>query len=169
MTADTSKRALRAIAKVCRIFFVGAVLASACAAPPPTTGSSASTSVEPVVVPPDASAALARLREAEQRRAPGMVEDDDLRSRSVEVRRAAARALARTAGAPAREKLLTLLSDADSEVVAWVAYGLGFDCADAREPTVSALVARAVSFPEAPEWDTAFTAVARAIGTCALE
>jgi len=98
-----------------------------------------------------------------------MIEDDDLRSRSVTVRRAAARALARTAGASARDKLLLLLSDEDREVVAWVAYGLGFDCADAREPTVSALVARALSFPPGPEWDDTFSAVARAVGACALE
>jgi hypothetical protein len=157
------------LGRAIRVFFGGALLASACAAPPPPAGSSASTSVEQPSAAPDDTAALSRLREAEQRRAPAMVEEDDLRSRSVAVRRAAARALARIAGAPARDKLLTLLSDGDREVVAWVAYGLGFDCSDAREPTVSALVARAVSFPEAPEWDAAFTAVARAIGSCALE
>ncbi len=155
-----------------RIFLGGVLLASACAAPPTPAGSSASTSVEKPMPAPDDTAALARLREAEQRRAPAMVVDDDLRSRNVEVRRASARALARIAGSPAREMLMTLLSDADHEVVAWAAYGLGFDCTasvEAREATVSALVARVVSFSEAPEWDAAFTAVARAVGSCALE
>lgn len=111
---------------------------------------------------------IAELLEAEHRRAPALITEADLISRDVSVRRAAARALARTAGKGAREGLLHLLYDEDAEVTAWAAYGLGFDCAgDTRDATVDALVARATALPEASAFDPAFGAIARAVGGCA--
>ncbi|NUP06404.1 MAG: peptidylprolyl isomerase [Polyangiaceae bacterium] len=96
-----------------------------------------------------------------------MIEDADLTSRDVTVRRAAARALARITGPNARPKLLRLLGDEDAEVVTWAAYGLGFDCNDARDVHVDALVARALALPDDDSFDNAFVAIARAVGACA--
>lgn len=111
---------------------------------------------------------IAELREAEHRRAAGLVSETDLTSRDVSVRRAAARALARTAGKASRDGLLHLLYDEDAEVTTWAAYGLGFDCAgDTREATVDALVARATALPEGAPFDPAFGSIARAVGGCA--
>lgn len=149
---------------------IGAVLIAACSQPMadgPELGSAS------VAASPSASAASAfgpattALREAEQRRAAALVDTPDLTSRDPAVRRLAARALARIGGPGAREKLLALLADGDAEVVRWAAYGLGFDCSGEKEPTVSALAARAVSLPDDAGFDPAFSALARAVAACA--
>jgi hypothetical protein len=44
--------------------------------------------------------------------------------------------------------LLRLLGDDDPEVVTWAAYGLGLECADVRDVTADALVARSMSLPD---------------------
>ncbi|WP_437877207.1 peptidylprolyl isomerase [Sorangium sp. So ce513] len=88
---------------------------------------------------------LGVLLAAEQRRAALEVSSADQQSRDVEVRRAAARALARIGGDAARPGLLRALADEDDEVIAWAAYGLGFSCKGHEGETVSTLVARALA------------------------
>jgi cyclophilin family peptidyl-prolyl cis-trans isomerase/HEAT repeat protein len=110
---------------------------------------------------------------AEHRRHAPAITADDLADRDRTVRRAAARALARIGGAPAREGLLRALSDEDDEVVAWAAYGLGFSCAGHEKPTVAALVARFLGRqagpPVAPGALDPLAAIARAVGRCGAE
>jgi cyclophilin family peptidyl-prolyl cis-trans isomerase len=127
--------------------------------------------------PPAASSSaddrLAALRKAELARRPAAVTADDLSARDPMLRRSAARALARSQSASARDGLLRLLADEDEEVVAWAAYGLGDDCAGQREATVSALVVAAasrVAEPSEPATDARLSAqrsIARAVGRCA--
>ncbi|MBK6519727.1 MAG: peptidylprolyl isomerase [Polyangiaceae bacterium] len=117
--------------------------------------------------PPEARARIEALREAEHRRAPAGVLEVDLASRVVEVRRAAGRALSRIGGPSVRPMLLRLLGDDDAEVVTWAAYGLGLECADVRDVTADALVARSMSLPDTDAYDGAFLAIARSVGSCA--
>jgi cyclophilin family peptidyl-prolyl cis-trans isomerase len=130
--------------------------------------------------PPAASAApvgadrIAALLAAEQRRAAGLVTAADQQARQVEIRRAAARALARIGGEAVRPGLMRALADEDAEVVAWAAYGLGFFCKGHEKEHVSALVARALSrlSPSAPDATApldATAAIARAVGRCGAE
>ncbi|WP_437781867.1 peptidylprolyl isomerase [Sorangium sp. So ce1097] len=88
---------------------------------------------------------LGVLLAAEHRRAALEVSPADQQSRDVEVRRAAARALARIGGDAARPGLLRALADEDDEVSAWAAYGLGASCKGHEGETVSSLVARALA------------------------
>ncbi len=112
---------------------------------------------------------LLALREAEQRRAAMLVDEPDYSDRHVEVRRHAARALARIASDASRPGLLRLLADEDPEVVAWAAYGLGFRCVESKDAIVAALVARAIAIPDDVAATPAIGAIARAIGRCASE
>lgn len=127
----------------------------------------ASASASAPAASPEADARQSELLLAEHLRAAGKVEDTDLASRDRSTRVAAARALARISGAAAHDKLLRALSDEDPDVVGWAAYGLGFECAAARDANVDALVARAISLPESDAFDGAFAAIARAVGACA--
>ncbi|UQA59525.1 peptidylprolyl isomerase [Polyangium aurulentum] len=132
---------------------------------------------------------VAAIVRAEHRRSSAEITPADGQSRSVAVRRAAARALARIGGEEARAGLLRALGDEDREVVAWASYGLGFSCKGREKETVSALVARALSLGDsaAPREGAAAdggadagpgdgrarldarTAIARAVGRCASE
>jgi len=115
---------------------------------------------------------LVAILEAEQRRSATQILPDDLSSRDVEVRRSSARALARIGGDAARPGLLRALADDDALVVQWAAYGLGFGCREGREETVSALVARGLSWlaePRDQAADAAVGSIARAIGSCAAK
>ncbi|XXX78545.1 peptidylprolyl isomerase [Sorangium sp. So ce134] len=148
--------------------------------PAPDAGSSAAAPAPSA----GASARLDALLAAEQRRAALEVSPADQQSRDVDVRRAAARALARIGGDAAQPGLLRALADEDDEVVAWAAYGLGFSCKGHEAETVSALVARALArdvrpaqaaapgaaaaAAVAPRLD-AGGALARAIGRCGAE
>ena len=67
-------------------------------------------------------------------------------SHDVELRRAAARALARIGEADGSAELLRALEDEDPTTAAWGAYGLGESCKGHEEANVRALAARAVSF-----------------------
>jgi cyclophilin family peptidyl-prolyl cis-trans isomerase/HEAT repeat protein len=82
---------------------------------------------------------------AEHRRASRDVLDADLSHRDVNVRRAAARALARIADARAADLLAKSIADEDEEVVVWSAYGLGYACKDREAKVVKALSVRAAS------------------------
>ncbi|MEI9937206.1 MAG: peptidylprolyl isomerase [Pseudomonadota bacterium] len=110
------------------------------------------------------------LLAAEQRRDSAAISAETLSSRDVQVRRDAARALARIADARSAELLLLALSDEDPEVNTWAAYGLGYACRGREPKTVRALVARAAaltadgsSAPLAGPGD----AIADALGRCA--
>ena len=109
---------------------------------------------------------------AELSRQVDAVERDDLRSRDVALRRAAARALARIGGDAVRPQLLRALADEDEQVVAWAAYGLGESCAGQRDRIVSALVAAAATRDAAPADGkdvgplSARHAIVRAVGRC---
>lgn len=127
--------------------------------------SSASAAGSASVALPASSAVLASLRAAELAREPGGVPKERLGDRDPAVRRAAARALSRIGGPSARE-LLVALSDDDPEVVALSAYGLGFACKGAEEPTLSALAARLATAPDDAAWTPARSAVVRAAGRC---
>jgi cyclophilin family peptidyl-prolyl cis-trans isomerase len=82
---------------------------------------------------------------AEHRRASRDVLDADLSHRDVNVRRAAARALARIADTRAADLLAKSIADEDEEVVIWSAYGLGYACKDREAKVVKALSVRAAS------------------------
>lgn len=126
-----------------------------------------------VVVPEsDHAAALLRLRGAELARRSADVSAEDLASRSVEVRRAAMRALARARNSSERERLFLGLADEDSEVLGFAALGLADVCTSSRDATVAALSARAASLrsrAESPDGAAALGALARAIGRCASD
>ena len=85
------------------------------------------------------AAALLRLEHARDAVA---ITDDDVSADDPEVRRAAARALARIAVPAASAQLLRALSDEDGEVVGWAAYGLGVLCR--AEGVTSAGIVRAL-------------------------
>jgi cyclophilin family peptidyl-prolyl cis-trans isomerase len=85
------------------------------------------------------------IARAEYLRSTAAMPEGSLTDRSVEVRRAASRALARIADDAAMSPLRKALADEDPEVVAWAAYGLGVACAGREAETVRALVTRATS------------------------
>jgi cyclophilin family peptidyl-prolyl cis-trans isomerase len=119
--------------------------------------------------------ALATLARAEDDRRTSQVSDELRTSHAAEVRRAAARALARIGDPEAESALLRALNDEDMETVGWGAYGLGFTCKGRDEVRVRALSARAMSLGAAALGDDAGTkrgaidprmAIARAVGRC---
>lgn len=116
-----------------------------------TAGSAPSVTVSGSAAP----AGKARAQEllvAEATRRVELVEDDDLQSPDVAIRRAAVRVLARSRDARTHKALVQALADVDPHVVAWAGYGLGDICHGRREVTVRALAAAAaaarVRFPE---------------------
>ncbi|HKQ71510.1 MAG TPA: HEAT repeat domain-containing protein [Polyangiaceae bacterium] len=113
------------------------------------------------------------LLEVENRRLSTNISDDDFADRDPEVRRLAARALARIGDPAGVPLLLRALSDEDAEVVAWSAYGLGFVCRASgvnQLDVVRALVTRAASLPDiSPSPLDPNFAIARALGHCASE
>jgi len=120
------------------------------------------------------------LLRAELQRRGDLVKKHDLSSRFVDVRRAAARALARIKQGGGHKLLLRLLSDPDEQVVTWAAYGLGDQCAGRRDQTVQALVIAAARWldkqpqQQKPKGKTAnassqlsaLSAITRAVGRC---
>ena len=142
------------------------VLLTACHDPAPTPNAHAAPAVA------SASAVNAdrqRLLAAEQRRDSAAIAPESLSSRDVQVRRSAARALARIADARASELLLLALADEDPEVDTWAAYGLGYACRGREPKLVRALVARAASLPdhESQRLESPIEAIADALGRCA--
>lgn len=122
---------------------------------------------------PDAARELPLARDlaaAEDTRAAERVEGSHLHHHDVQVRRRAAQALARIQSKEGSARLLETLSDEDSDVVAWSAFGLGQTCKGREDATVRALVARAISMVHAPSPRDALldarSAIARAVGRC---
>ncbi|HXX66908.1 MAG TPA: peptidylprolyl isomerase [Polyangiaceae bacterium] len=87
---------------------------------------------------------LVRIARAEDRRRGGDLPGDARRRSDVNIRRAAARALARILDAD-DGPLLSALEDEDDEVVAWASYGLGESCKGHEDRHVRALAARLAS------------------------
>lgn len=87
---------------------------------------------------------LVRIARAEDRRRVADLPGDVQGRTAVEVRRAAARALARILDAD-DGPLLRALEDEDDEVVAWASYGLGESCKGHEDRHVRALAARLAS------------------------
>lgn len=146
--------------------------AHACKKPPPPAPADAGPSASAAPAPaPNRDAALTRILSAEHRRAQGEIRDEDLSSRDIVVRRAAARALARIADVAAAERLTKTLADEDREVVSWAAYGLGYACKGNEAATVRALVSRAATLAASGDKPSgAFDAnatLADALGRCA--
>jgi cyclophilin family peptidyl-prolyl cis-trans isomerase/HEAT repeat protein len=154
------------------------LLVTACAGPGAAPPTPASTSPAASAAPSPSAVAnpgrVTALLEAEHRRRAGDVKDDDLASRDVSVRRAAARALARIGADSGLPLLRRALSDDDDDVVAWAAYGLGFACKGHEAENVAALVATALrrfvgAQTNAPGRFSASEALARAVGKCGAE
>ena len=142
----------------------------------PATGAPSASASTSEAAPTASRERLSSIVNAELRRAADEITTADVQSRDVVVRRAAARALARIGGEPARAGLVRALGDEDYEVIAWAAYGLGFSCKGHEKDSVSALVARALSRPAAVVADPAAApaldadaAIRRAIGRCGAE
>ncbi len=155
-----------------RVFITACLALGACRSPDGGAPPVASSSASPVAAAPAEGDRVAAILAAEHRRAAGLVTEADQRARRVEVRRAAARALARIGGDAAQPGLVRALSDEDDEVIAWGAYGLGFWCKGHEKDHAAALVARAVSRlpPPAPAGRLDPTAaIARAVGRCGVE
>jgi cyclophilin family peptidyl-prolyl cis-trans isomerase len=153
--------------KSLRFVFVSALaFGLACAktsAPPAPLSIDAGSAVEP-------HADTTAIARAEDQRRAGDVGERALTSHDVVVRRLAARALARIADDASESGLYRALSDEDSEVAAWGAYGLGFSCKGKEDAHVAALAARAASIDE-KKLDPAAridlrTTLARAVGRC---
>jgi cyclophilin family peptidyl-prolyl cis-trans isomerase len=118
----------------------------------------------------------AQIERAEDQRRAKDVSQAARTSHDVDVRRLAARALARIADADSADGLLRALSDEDGTVVAWGAYGLGMSCKGHEEAYVRALAARSLSFggdagsaadaPRGRDTIGAREAIARAVGRC---
>ena len=97
-------------------------------------------------VPHQHSQRMAALASAEVSRDARPITNDDLMSRDVELRRRAMQALARIADATARPALERGLSDEDSQVVAWAAFGLGRACEKDADQAVAQLAVRAATW-----------------------
>jgi cyclophilin family peptidyl-prolyl cis-trans isomerase len=110
------------------------------------------------------------IARAEDQRRASDIGDRALTSHDVVVRRLAARALARIADDASESGLYRALSDEDSEVASWGAYGLGFSCKGKEDAHVAALAARAASVDETkidPNARIDFRmTLARAVGRC---
>lgn len=115
---------------------------------------------------------LAELVEIEAEGDADAVSIEDIGHHQPLIRRAAARALARSATIDSYPKLQGALADEDPEAIAWAAHGLGRLCdagADKEEVT-GALAIRSLSLPRSPSprLDPAF-AITQALANCATE
>jgi cyclophilin family peptidyl-prolyl cis-trans isomerase len=122
---------------------------------------------------PDASDtsshALAELDRAEDMRRAKDIPALALSNDDPDLRRRAARALARILDADDSELLLAL-EDEDDETVAWAAFGLGESCRDQQDTHVRALAARLPSFDPSDRRVRpidALRSLLRALGRCA--
>ncbi len=109
---------------------------------------------------------LTRLAALEARRDSQAIGADDLRQRNVQIRRRAARALARIADARAGELLTPALADEDAEVVRWAAYGLGATCKGRESDVVRRLALRGASAALAAPESAVEEALAAALARC---
>jgi len=115
---------------------------------------------------------LSSLLQAELRRDPGGIADDDLIAEDAARRAAAVRSLARIADARSFEPLERALLDENLEVLSWAAFGIGQLCRGHESDAVRHLALRAASLATTAvsrERDQALGAVALALGRCASD
>ncbi|MDF3070189.1 MAG: putative peptidyl-prolyl cis-trans isomerase [Polyangiaceae bacterium] len=116
--------------------------------------------------------ALGNLLQAELRRDPSGVSEEERLSPRVEQRREAIRTLARIADPKSFEPLAQALADEDAEVMQWAAFGVGQLCRDHEPEAVRRLALRAASLATEPASDTngkAWSGIAFALGRCASD
>jgi cyclophilin family peptidyl-prolyl cis-trans isomerase/HEAT repeat protein len=126
----------------------------------------------PSALPAQTAAPSDRLKAlllAEHQRRASAVLDEDLTHPDVEVREAAARALARIGDERSLGELTRALSDSAPEVVTWAAFGLGEACRGHELDVVRRLVLRAATLMvgDAAQAQAPLSAVATALGNCA--
>lgn len=140
-------------------------------APAPAATPSSSSAASGAAASSPAPDRVQSLEVAELARSAQLVLDDDIVSADVRVRRAAARALARSDDPRGVEKLETLLADADPDVLSWAAFGLGQLCAKDRASITQRLVLRGAAYRLEPPLPVATLdpgwAIPRGIGRCA--
>jgi cyclophilin family peptidyl-prolyl cis-trans isomerase len=152
------------------VFIVGCALAG-CRRPIAEHPAGRSAPVSSAASTQSSSTDARRLLTAEQRRDSSAIDNDALSSRDPQVRRRAARALARIADSHAADLLTYELADEDDEVVSWSAYGLGYACRGREASIVHALVVRGASLSSNASrgsgslWPAA-EAIADALGRC---
>jgi cyclophilin family peptidyl-prolyl cis-trans isomerase/uncharacterized SAM-binding protein YcdF (DUF218 family) len=114
----------------------------------------------------------ARHLQAEIRRDPRAIGDDDLLAQDAERRAAAVRALAHIQDPRSFEPLSKALADETSGVLVWAAFGIGQLCRGHEPEAVRRLALRAASLaaePESEAVDQALGAIALALGRCASD
>jgi len=115
---------------------------------------------------------LTRFLQAELKRDPALVSEEDLAAEQVTVRRAAVRALARIEDERSFPLLLRATSDEDGDVMSWAAFGVARLCHGHESDVVSRVALRAASLaaqPAAPENEQALGSFALALGRCASD
>ncbi|RYZ03171.1 MAG: hypothetical protein EOO73_29110 [Myxococcales bacterium] len=120
--------------------------------------------------PPAAS--TANYLQAELRRDPSAIAEEQLLSPEVEQRRAAVRSLSRIADPQSFATLAKALSDDDSVVMQWAAFGVAQLCREHEPEGVRRLALRAASLAAQPftEMDgNALSSMAFALGRCASD
>ncbi|HEX2872681.1 MAG TPA: ElyC/SanA/YdcF family protein [Polyangiaceae bacterium] len=118
------------------------------------------------------SAASLSLLQAEIRRDPGAVPEDDLVAPSAERRTAALRSLARIQDPKSFEQLSRALADEAPSAIVWAAFGTGQLCRGHEPEAVRHLAMRAASLASEPVTearDQAMGAIALALGRCASD
>lgn len=114
----------------------------------------------------------ASLLQAELRRDPSAITEEQLVSPTAELRLAAVRSLARIADPNFFEPLAKALSDENPEVGAWAAFGVGQVCREHEPEAVRRLTLRAASLatqPATEATDRALSGIAFALGRCASD
>lgn len=112
------------------------------------------------------------LLEAELRRDPNAVSNDDLSAESPEQRTSAVRSLARIQDPRSFESLAKALADEAPSVIGWAAFGTGQLCRGHEPEAVRRLALRAASLAAGPvseSVDQALGAIALALGRCASD
>jgi cyclophilin family peptidyl-prolyl cis-trans isomerase/uncharacterized SAM-binding protein YcdF (DUF218 family) len=114
----------------------------------------------------------ASLLQAELRRDPGGVADDDLVAEDTARRLAAVRSLARIADERSFAPLQKALTDEEPSVLAWAAFGVGQLCRGHEAEAARHLALRAASLsitPASSARDQALGSIALALGRCASD
>ncbi len=110
--------------------------------------------------------------QAEQRRDPRLVAEEDLIAADAGLRLGAVRTLSRVQDESSLEPLSKALSDEDFGVVTWAAFGVGQLCRTHEPEAVRRLVLRATTLVDerqSSERDAAFSEIALGLGRCASD
>ncbi|HEY1535292.1 MAG TPA: YdcF family protein, partial [Polyangiaceae bacterium] len=115
---------------------------------------------------------LTSLLQAELRRDPSVIADDDLIAEDAERRLAAVRSLARIADERSLASLEKALADEDPRVIGWAAFGVGQLCRGHEPEAARHLALRAASLAQTPsnaERDRALGSLSLGLGRCASD